>query len=95
MAKSGGFDPQLRKRLLHWRGENGRIATEVEVDEFVMDDGVEIVALDSEAFDAAFGGKKNKELARETANYIEVLSHQALLFVTSKLYKSGINSHLN
>ncbi|KAG9569469.1 hypothetical protein KCU71_g6347, partial [Aureobasidium melanogenum] len=40
-----------------------------------MEDGVEIVALEKEAFDAAFGGKEllHTEMARETAEYIEVM----------------------
>jgi hypothetical protein len=39
-----------------------------------MEDGVETLALDSEAFDAAFGGKvdSSNQLARMSAAYIEV-----------------------
>ncbi|KAH0365327.1 hypothetical protein KCU65_g6089, partial [Aureobasidium melanogenum] len=51
-----------------------------------MEDGVEIVALDKESFDAAFGGKAHlhREMARETAAYIEkgTLSARLSAFVT-------------
>ncbi|KAJ4358752.1 uncharacterized protein N0V89_003336 [Didymosphaeria variabile] len=58
--------------MLHLRAENGGPGTNVEVNQFVMDDGVQIVALDSKAFDAAFGGKKiYKDIAKETADYIK------------------------
>lgn len=74
MAKSSGHDPQLRRRTLRLRGENGKPSTDVNVAELVMEDGVEVVALESEAFDAAFGGKENhhRKMGRETAEYIEV-----------------------
>jgi hypothetical protein len=70
MAKSGR-DPKLSKRLLHLRAENGMPGTDVKVEELVTDDGVEFVALESEALDAAFGGKEN--INKETAEYIEVI----------------------
>jgi len=74
MAGSGGHDPQLRKRQLHLRSGYGEEGTNVAVEELVMDDGVQYVALEKEAFDAAFGGDENilKAMPRETANYIEV-----------------------
>ena len=83
MVKSGGRDTSLRKRLLRLRDEHGRPLSVVEVNELVMDDGVEIVALQSEAFDAAFGGRENidKELARETADYIQVLEPHNPLYI--------------
>ena len=98
MVKSGGHNPHLHKRLLHLRAENDRPGTDVEVDEFVMDDGVQIVALSSEAFDTAFGGKgaRYNNLARETVDYIEVFKPSKFAAVASALYKSDIsNSHLN
>jgi hypothetical protein len=74
IAKSGGYDMQVRRRLLHMNAENGTSGTNVRVEEFVMDDGIQVVALESEAFEAAFGGKENmyNALATETADYIEV-----------------------
>jgi hypothetical protein len=63
-----------RTRLLHLRGDNGSPNVHAKIDELIMDDGVEIVALESEAVDLAFGGKEKmiKEMIRETAEYIEV-----------------------
>ena len=74
MATSGHHQ-QLRKRMLHLRSDFGQPGTDVVVSDLVMDDGVEFVALESEAFDAAFGGKESlhKEMGRETAQYIEVI----------------------
>jgi hypothetical protein len=74
MAKKGGHDPQLCRKLLHLRTGNSRSGIDVEVNLLVMEDGVQIVALEKEAFDAAFGGKENifKTMGRETADYIEV-----------------------
>jgi len=73
MAKSGLHNPQRRTRVLHLRGDNGRPGTDVKVEELIMDDGVQVVMLESEAFDAAFGGKTTcKEMIRMTAEYIEV-----------------------
>lgn len=95
MVESGRRNSQLRKRLLHLRGEHGKPGTDVKVHEFVLDDGVEVVALESEAFDAAFGGKNNTELARETANYIEVFEPSNSATVTLTVHKFAIsNSHL-
>lgn len=78
MAESSRRDPRLRKRLLHLRAENGAPGKDVHVEELVMEDGVEVVALESEAFDSAFGGKKNvyMGIAKETADYIEVIRSQ-------------------
>jgi hypothetical protein len=97
-TKSSGRDIDLRKRLLHIRAANGAPGTDVKVEELVMEDGVQLVALEIETFDAAFGGKKNvyKEMARETADYIEVIEPSNFAIATSVYYKSGIsNSHLN
>jgi hypothetical protein len=75
MAKKGGHDPQLCRKLLHLRTGDSRSGIDVEVNVLVMDDGVQVVALEKEAFDAAFGGKELifKTMARETADYIEVI----------------------
>jgi hypothetical protein len=75
MAKKGGHDPQLCRKLLHLRTGNSGSGIDVEVNVLVMDDGVQIVALEKEAFDTAFGGKENifKTMGRETADYIEVI----------------------
>jgi hypothetical protein len=85
MVNSGGRDPHLRKKLLRLRAEDGGPGTNMEVSQFIMDDGVEMVALDSKAFDEAFGGKKNlcKEISRETADYITVISPWSFPIVTS------------
>jgi hypothetical protein len=74
MGKSSWHNPQRHTRLLHLSANNGRPETDVKVEELVMDDGVQVVALESETFDSAFGGKENmsKEIARKTAEYIEV-----------------------
>jgi hypothetical protein len=63
-----------RTRLLRLRGDSGRPAVLAKINELMMDDGVEIVALESEAMDEAFGGKEKlkTEMAREAAEYIEV-----------------------
>ncbi|KEQ80921.1 hypothetical protein M438DRAFT_280712 [Aureobasidium pullulans EXF-150] len=80
MATSGHHQ-QLRKRMLHLRSDFGQPGTDVVVSDLVMDDGVEFVALESEAFDAAFGGKESlhKEMGRETAQYIETGKSSARL----------------
>jgi hypothetical protein len=72
--QSSGRDLQVLQRLLHFRAENGRAGTDVKVETLIMDDGVEFMALEGEAFDAAFGGEENmhNEMAREIADYIEV-----------------------
>ncbi|KAM3068412.1 hypothetical protein ACMFMF_009227 [Clarireedia jacksonii] len=86
MARSGGHDPQLRKRQLHLGSGYGEVGINVAVEELVMGDGVQFVALEKEAFDAAFGGIENilKAMPRETANYIErgVLSERLQDFVS-------------
>lgn len=75
MMASGSHDPQLRTKLLHLRADKGRPAIDVKVHELIMQDGIRVVTLESEAFDAAFGGKGNvhQEMARETMEYIEVI----------------------
>ena len=74
MANSGGHDLQLHKRQLHLRCEYGEDGTDVGVDELVMEDGLQYLALENEAFVEAFGGTENlhKAMPRETARYIEV-----------------------
>ena len=74
MAKGGGHDPQLHKRQLHLRGGYGEDGTDIAVDELVIEDGVQYLALENEAFVEAFGGTENlhKAMPRETARYIEV-----------------------
>ena len=74
LAKSGEWDPQRCTRQLHLRSEDGREATNIKVEELILEDGVQIVALDKEAFDEAFGGKENilEALSKETADYVEV-----------------------
>jgi hypothetical protein len=93
ITKSCGRDIDLHKRLLHIRAANGTPGTDVKVEELVMEDGVQFVALEIESFDAAFGGKENmhKEMARETADYIEVIDPSKFAFATSVSYKSGIS----
>jgi hypothetical protein len=83
IAKSNGRDLRLCRTLLHLDTENGAFGTDIRIEKLVMDDGIEIVSLESEAFEAAFGGKENMHnaLARETADYIEVIrASRALLF---------------
>jgi hypothetical protein len=87
MAKNGGHDPQLCRKLLHLRTGNSRSGIDVEVNVLVMDDGVQVVALEKEAFDAVFGGKENifKTMGRETADYIEVIRPTNLAIAISPL----------
>ncbi|KAJ4135250.1 hypothetical protein NW768_004872 [Fusarium equiseti] len=63
----------MRTMLLHIRNEDGTSGVNVKVHEFGMDDGVEVVALDSEAFDEAFGGKTalHSQVAKMSVEYIE------------------------
>lgn len=77
LNSSGDYDPRLDTRVLHMRLEDGKPGIDVKVHEICMDDGVETLALDSEAFDAAFGGKADSpnQLARMSAEYIEVINH--------------------
>jgi hypothetical protein len=81
-SSSGERDPRLRTKVLRIRSKDGKPGVNVKVHEFCMDDGVEAVALDSEAFDEAFGGKKvlHSEMAKMSADYIEV-SHHTLVLV--------------
>lgn len=74
LARTGKHDPQLRSRQLHIRAEYGEMGTDVRIDELLMENGIEILTLDKEAFDVAFGGKENilKAIPREAAAYIEV-----------------------
>jgi hypothetical protein len=75
MAESGGYDLQLRRRVLHLKHEKGAPGIDIRVQELIMEDGIQIVSLETEAFEAAFGGKENmyNALAIETADYIEVI----------------------
>ncbi|XPS99993.1 hypothetical protein M3J09_009156 [Ascochyta lentis] len=85
-AECGWHDPQLRRRLLHLSAQDGLPGVDVKVEELVLNDGVEFVALESEVFDTAFGGKEGvlKEITRQTADYIETktLSPRLLDFVS-------------
>jgi hypothetical protein len=74
MAKSGGYDLHLQRRLLHLSDENNTSGTDIKVDDLIMEDGIQLVSLEYEAFEAAFGGRENiyNVLATETADYIEV-----------------------
>ncbi|OWY47417.1 UDP-Glycosyltransferase/glycogen phosphorylase [Alternaria alternata] len=94
MAKGGGHDPQLHKRQLHLRGGYGEDGTDIAVDELVMEDGVQYLALENEAFVEAFGGTENlhKAMPRETARYIEtgILSarlHDFVSFLQDEINK--------
>ncbi|TVY77903.1 hypothetical protein Focb16_v006358 [Fusarium oxysporum f. sp. cubense] len=73
LNSSGDYDLRLDTRVLHMRLEDGKPGIDVKVHEICMDDGVETLALDREAFDAAFGGKADSpnQLARMSAEYIE------------------------
>ncbi|KAJ4094405.1 hypothetical protein NW760_012765 [Fusarium oxysporum] len=73
LNSSGDYDPRLDTRVLHMRLEDGKPGIDVKVHEICMDDGVETLALDSEAFDAAFSGKADSpnQRARISAEYIE------------------------
>jgi hypothetical protein len=77
MARAKGSEVDVHRRVLHLRGENVTSDANVAVVQLTMEDGVEIVALEEEAFDVAFGGKEHlhKEMAREIADYIEVRTH--------------------
>jgi hypothetical protein len=74
MNSSSEHDPRVCTKVLHMRLEHGKPGVDVKVQELCMDDGVETSALDSEAFDAASGGKVDSpnQLARMSAEYIEV-----------------------
>ncbi|KAF4338060.1 glycosyltransferase family 4 [Fusarium beomiforme] len=78
---SSQYDPRLHTKVLHMRSECGKPGVDVKVHEFCMDDGVEIVALESESFDTAFGAKlaSPSKLARMTAEYIETGTSSAPL----------------
>ncbi|KAF5587110.1 glycosyltransferase family 4 [Fusarium subglutinans] len=73
MNSGDEVDSRLRTRYLHMRSESDKPGNDVQVHELSMEDGVEALALDSEAFDAAFGGKleSSNQLARMSAEYIE------------------------
>ncbi|KAK5999477.1 hypothetical protein QM012_005478 [Aureobasidium pullulans] len=86
MAMEYGLQVRVRRHSLHLSSNCDDSGVEVGVAELTMEDGVEIIALQKEAFDAAFGGKENihKEMSRETAEYIEkgLLSARLSGFVT-------------
>ncbi|KAF4415915.1 glycosyltransferase family 4 [Fusarium acutatum] len=73
MDNSDEVDPRVGARLLHMRLEDGKPGVDVKMQELCMDGGVGTLALDSEAFDAAFGGKADSpnQLAKMSAEYIE------------------------
>ncbi|KAF5668278.1 glycosyltransferase family 4 [Fusarium denticulatum] len=73
MDNSDEVDSQPHTRILHMGSECGEPGQDVQVHELCMEDGVETVALDSEAFDAAFGAKldSRNQMARMSAEYIE------------------------
>jgi hypothetical protein len=87
MARKGDYDPRLCRKKLHLRTGNNRSGIDVEVNVLVMDDGVQVVALEKEAFDAAFGGTEHifKTMGRETADYIEVIEPTSLAIAISPL----------
>ncbi|KAF4438884.1 hypothetical protein F53441_12705 [Fusarium austroafricanum] len=74
MADSIGHDLRLCTKVLHLRSEDGESGTDVNVRELVMDDGIEVVAVDSKSFDAAFGDKVNiyMQIPRMTAEYMKI-----------------------
>jgi hypothetical protein len=75
MLLKDGLEMRVHRELLHLSSGPEDSGVNVEVVQLTMEDGVEIVGLEKEAFDAAFGGKENlhNEMARETAAYIEVI----------------------
>lgn len=87
ITESGGCALRLSTILLHLDAETGTSGTDVRVEELVMDDGVQVVSLETEAFDAAFGGKENihSALAKETADYIEVIQTSTALYLQHDL----------
>jgi hypothetical protein len=96
MAKRGGHDPHRRTRLLHLRTKNGRLEIDVKVEELVMDDGVQVVALQSEAFDDAFGGTENicRDMVKETADYIEVIAPPSSALLDPTCQMPGVSDFL-
>ena len=71
---SGKWDPQYRTWRLHLRSGYGEMGTNIKVEELTMEDGVQVVSLNREAFDVAFGGRGTilQSMPKETAEYIEV-----------------------
>lgn len=74
MVLESGLDIPVHRKTLHLSSSFNESGVDVDVVRLTMEDGVEIVALQKEAFDVAFGGRENihKEMSRETAGYIEV-----------------------
>jgi hypothetical protein len=89
-TKSGQLDPQLRTKALHIRSKDGQAGVNVKVNELCIDDGVEAVSIDSEAFDEAFGGKMvlHGQLNKMSAEYIEV-SFLVLVMTKDTLLTTG------
>ncbi|KAI0163952.1 hypothetical protein GGR57DRAFT_489673 [Xylariaceae sp. FL1272] len=85
-ATRDGWNPRLRKGFLHLRALDGKPGTIVGVSRLDMEDGVEVVALETETFEIGFGGKgkMHKQMGDETAAYIETgeLSTRMSDFVT-------------
>ncbi|KAH7093471.1 hypothetical protein FB567DRAFT_434387 [Paraphoma chrysanthemicola] len=81
-TNSSGKNLELLVRSLYLSNANNTSGTSVKVEEMVMDDGVQVVALENEAFELAFGGKEImcKELGQDTANYIEAGKLSTRLF---------------
>jgi len=94
MARSGR-DPQHSKRQLHLRSGYGEPGVDIKVEELVMDDGVQVLALEKEAFDEAFGGKENilEAMPRETANYIEVTERILFSILSANMQFSDFYFH--
>lgn len=78
-AESSKWDPQYRTRRLHLRSGYGEMGTNIKIEEFTMEDGVQIISLNREAFDEAFGGKGTilRTIPKETAEYIDVSALQS------------------
>lgn len=87
-ARNSRGEPNTRLgiKVLHIRSGDGQPGVDVKVHELCMDDGVEVVALDSDSFDAAFGGKTtlSSQLTKMSAAYIEV-RYKSIVFVKSRI----------
>lgn len=85
VTKNGKWDPKYRTRRLHLGSGYGEMGTDIKVEEFTMEDGVQIVSLNKEAFDEAFGGTGTilRTIPKETKEYIEVSSRTLAFLPTS------------
>ncbi|EDU41654.1 thioesterase [Pyrenophora tritici-repentis Pt-1C-BFP] len=99
MTSSGEHNPELRKRRMHLRSGYGEAGIDLAVEELVVHDGVQYVALEKEAFDEAFGGKDNilKTMPRETANYIELQTnffvHHPWTYLEEQTHEMPLHLH--